>query len=168
MACSVGLALTLQIAFVGLRLEFKTDLSMVLFACFLVNKALSRTMVQIPLTLIHVVIGGSECREGQRMDGAQAGNVESQLANSQFLLDCVLSLRFWDIDTLMAYLKVPLVFPNHPLNQLLFPVFIQAIGVYSPSKKLKKERVIEIRENKQSRDGAAQGSCKQAGLMAVF
>lgn len=62
--CSVGLALTLQTVFVGLRLEFKTDLSMVLFACFLVNKALRKTMVQIPLTQIHVVIGGSECRRG--------------------------------------------------------------------------------------------------------
>lgn len=64
--CSVGLALTLQTVFVGLRLEFKTDLSLVLFACFLVNKALRRTMVQILLTLIHVVIGGSECRRGVR------------------------------------------------------------------------------------------------------
>lgn len=69
--CSVGLALTLQTVFVGLGLEFKTDLSMVLFACFLVNKALRRTMVQIPLTLIHVVIGGFECRRG---DGGWVGH----------------------------------------------------------------------------------------------
>lgn len=97
--CSVGLELTLQTVFVGLGLEFKTDLSMVLFACFLVNKALRRTMVQIPLTLIHVIIGGFECRRG---DGGWMGH-------RKFLLDCVLSLGFRDTDTLRAYLKVPLV-----------------------------------------------------------
>lgn len=67
--CSTGLALTLQTFFVSPGREFKTDLNMVLFVCFLTNKTFKKTMVKILLTLIHVVIGGFDCveeRAGQR------------------------------------------------------------------------------------------------------
>jgi hypothetical protein len=56
--CSTGLALTLQTVFVSPGLEFKTDVNMLLFDCFLMDKTFKQTMVPILRTLIHVVIGG--------------------------------------------------------------------------------------------------------------